>query len=317
MNVADQSEVKVLLVDDDEEEYTVVRKYLKNARTGTFHVHWASTFEEALHAVDGVAHDVCLLDYQLGERTGIELLNEMRASGHDLPVILLTGRASLEMDLEAMAQGAFDFIEKGDLTPVLLERSIRYAIGNHRAQKALRQANEELEQRVRERTAELRRSNRDLEQFANVVARDLHEPLRAITRQIEAMKNHEAVQEQRGGQGLLLTILDRVCLAVRNMELLVQSVLDYSRLGQEAKPLEAVDLAEVVGEVWNEFDSTIRAAGATVDIGAMPCIQGNRTCSRGCSKTCSTTRSVSGRGAGEHPCLVGTERGQLALCRSR
>ena len=200
----DTDGINVLVVDDDEEEYVVVRKYLKRAQAGLFHVHWAPTIDEALAAMQSEEHDVCLLDYHLGERTGIEVLREVRALGCDIPVILLTGQGSLELDLEAMQMGACDYMEKGDLTPVVLDRSIRYTIENHRARVALRKANEELEQRVRERTTELDRSNRDLEQFANIVAQDLQEPLRAMTQYIGAIRARvsdrpeEAAREQVG-----------------------------------------------------------------------------------------------------------------------
>jgi len=144
----DTSGIAVLLIDDDEEEYMVVRRYLEKARGAPFDVAWVATFEDALETMERGAHDVCLLDYRLGERTGIELLERMRQRGLETPVILLTGRGSLELDLEAMELGAFDYLDKAELTPILLERSIRYALENYRARAALRKANEELESRV-------------------------------------------------------------------------------------------------------------------------------------------------------------------------
>lgn len=281
MGTPGASEVRVLLVDDDREEYVVTKKYLKDARTGTFQLEWASSFDDALRAMKDTHYDVCLLDYHLGARTGIELLDEMRSLGYDLPVILLTGRGSLALDLEAMQMGAFDFLEKGDVTPVLLERSIRYTIENHRARTALREANEELEQRVRERTAELHRSNENLEQFANVVARDLQEPLRAITRRIQQMKARQMSYELRGDAPFAHAPLGPLLRAARNMELLVQSVLDYSRAGREAKLFEVVDLSAVLRDVCAELADTIQAVGAAVDVGPMPSVQADANLVKG------------------------------------
>ena len=281
MGTPGNSEVRVLLVDDDREEYVVTKKYLRDARTGTFQLEWVPSFGDALRAMKDTHYDVCLLDYDLGERTGIELLNEMRSLRYDLPVILLTGRGSLELDLEAMQMGAFDYLEKSDVTPVLLERSIRYTIENHRARAALREANEELEQRVRERTAELHRSNQDLEQFANVVARDLREPLRAITRHIEQMKARQTGHEPREAAPFTHALLGPLLRAARNMELLVQSALDYSRAGREAKPFEVVDLSVVLRDVCAELADTIHAVGAAVDVGPMPSVQGDANLVKG------------------------------------
>lgn len=281
MGTPGTSEVSVLLVDDDKEEYVVTKKHLRDARTGTFQVEWAPSFGDALRAMKDAHYDVCLLDYHLGERTGIELLSEMRSLRYDLPVILLTGRGSLELDIEAMQMGAFDYLEKSDVTPVLLERSIRYTIENHRARAALREANEELEQRVRERTAELHRSNENLEQFANVVARDLREPLRAITRHIEQIKAQQTGHELREAAPFTQALLDPLLRAARNMELLVQSVLNYSRAARVAKPFEAVDLSVVLRDVCAELSDTIQAVGAAVDVGPMPSVQADANLVKG------------------------------------
>jgi two-component system, sensor histidine kinase and response regulator len=281
MDASGQPEATVLLVDDDEEEYIVVRKYLKSARKGAFRVEWVPTFDEALNAMAETSFDVCLLDYHLGAQTGIELLSRMRALDYDLPVILLTGRASLELDLEAMETGAFDFLEKGDLTPVLLERSIRYTIENHRARVALRKANEELERRVRERTAELNRSNQALEQFANIVARDLQEPLHAIARHIEAVRARETADGEKREQGLAANALDPILHAVRNMELMVQNVLDSSRAGKKAKDFELVELSPVIERACADLEPRIRETGAAVNVGPMPAVKADPTMLKG------------------------------------
>jgi len=267
--------VRVLLVDDDKEDYVLVRRYLEQARSGSFDVQWVSTFEDALSAIEGTAHDVCLLDYVLGARTGIELLSQMPSAGHDLPTILLTGKGSLELDIEAMEMGAFDYLEKASLTPELLERSIRYTIENHRARAALSRANEELEQRVRERTAELERSNRNLEEFANIVARDLRSPLQAMTQQIEQMKVHKPVSDEAHAADLAYHVLDPILHSAKNMELLVQSVLDYARVGRETRPFETVDLSAITNKVCDDLSDTITEAGAAIELGSMPTVRGD------------------------------------------
>jgi len=272
----EKPKIEVLLVDDDEEEFALAKRFLAKSHAASFNVRWTPTVEEALAAMDGAAYDACLLDYQLGEQTGISLLEHMRHWGLDLPVILLTGKGSLELDLKAMDLGAFDYLEKGDLTPALLERSIRYAIENHRARAALQKANEALEQRVRERTAELDRSNRDLEQFANLVARDLQQPLEAIAREIEAIRARGQEGAGKPNWEVIYGLLDTVFLAVKNMGLFVQSVLDFSRVGKGAESFERVDLNAVANQVCAALQSVSDAAGATIETGPLPSVLGNR-----------------------------------------
>ena len=273
--------VNVLMVDDDEDEYIVVEKYLKRATTNTYTVKWVDSFERALEVLEGSRFHVCLLDYQLGAHTGIELLREIRKRGHNVPVILLTGHGNVAIDVEAMEQGAFDYVEKTELTPNLLERSIRYAMENFRVREALRESNEELERRVEDRTAELRRSNVELEQFAAGVARDLQEPLAVLGRYMATFEKRATQQPAPDTALNLSSSFETVFLAIRNMELLVRIVLDYSRTSGQRAPFEAVDTASIVAQVRDDLDSQLKKAGARLEIGELPTVKGDPRLLRG------------------------------------
>ena len=80
-------------------------------------------------ALLGGDYELCLLDYHLGSRTGLELLRETVSSGCTTPIILLTGHDDLQTDVEAMNAGAADYLVKGQFGTCLLERTIRYARG--------------------------------------------------------------------------------------------------------------------------------------------------------------------------------------------
>ena len=115
----------MLLVDDDEDDYVLVRDLL--AGMEGLSLRWANGYEAALSALSGGCYDVCLVDYRLGERSGLELLREASARGYKAPMILLTGQGGREVDLAAMRSGAADYLLKGELNAPSLERSIRYA----------------------------------------------------------------------------------------------------------------------------------------------------------------------------------------------
>lgn len=87
-------------------------------------------------------HDVCLLDYFLDRGTGVDLLEQARSQAIRTPIILLTGKGRRDVDLQAMKSGAADYLVKGTGDAEALERSLRYAVERHRAQKALRQSEE-------------------------------------------------------------------------------------------------------------------------------------------------------------------------------
>ena len=126
------SHIKVLLIDDDEDDYHIIREVFRDIPNSKFKVDWESGFEGARKQIKKQAHDIYLIDYRLGEKTGLDLFQEMKALGFRKPMIVLTGVADQEVDQAAMHAGAADYLVKAQVTPHLLERSIRYAI--HRAE---------------------------------------------------------------------------------------------------------------------------------------------------------------------------------------
>ncbi len=129
--------VKVLLVDDDEDDYVLTQGWFTEIEGIRFEVDWVASYEAALKAIAKNQHDVYLFDYRLGERNGLELLQEAVANGCKAPIILLTGQGDHEVDIEAMNAGAADYLEKDKLGAPLLERSIRYAIERKRAEQKI------------------------------------------------------------------------------------------------------------------------------------------------------------------------------------
>ena len=125
MDAVDNALLKVLLVEDDEDDYVIIRDLL--SEMGRFELEWVTDYDPALEAIEREEHDVYLLDYHLGERSGLELLREALRKGCKGPIILLTGQGDRELDLEAMQAGAADYLVKGQIDAPLLERSIRYA----------------------------------------------------------------------------------------------------------------------------------------------------------------------------------------------
>ncbi len=134
--------IRILLIDDEESDYLMTRTLLGRIEGTQMEVEWASSFEEGLARLTDVRHDVCLLDYFLEDRNGTDLLRLARSRGVRTPVILLTGKGSRDVDLEAMRAGAVDYLQKGGDDPWALERAIRYAVERHRAQEELRRSEE-------------------------------------------------------------------------------------------------------------------------------------------------------------------------------
>ena len=141
----DVTALRVLIVDDDEDDFVVAQSLLSQIEGQQFEVEWAATYEDGLEAIGRGQHDVYLLDFHLGARTGLELLREIVSSGHKAPTILLTGQGDHDIDVEAMRAGALDYLVKGRIDSALLERSIRYAVERNRVERQLEEAIDDLE----------------------------------------------------------------------------------------------------------------------------------------------------------------------------
>ena len=134
--------LRILIIDDDPGDYYMTRAMLDQIAETSIETEWASSFEQALEGLRTGSFDLFLVDYFLEDRTGLDLLREARDLGIRAPMIMITGKGSRSVDLEAMEIGAADYLVKGQFDPGILERSIRYTLERSRAQEALRDSEE-------------------------------------------------------------------------------------------------------------------------------------------------------------------------------
>jgi diguanylate cyclase (GGDEF)-like protein/PAS domain S-box-containing protein len=134
--------LRILLVEDDEDDFVLTQSMLlANGRT-RFDVDWEQSYADALRATRTAAHDLYLVDYRLGEHTGLDLVRNAWGANPPAPVILLTGQDDYAVDLEATALGVTDYLVKGTIDAPSLERTIRYAVRQHQTMVDLRRSEE-------------------------------------------------------------------------------------------------------------------------------------------------------------------------------
>jgi len=136
--------IRVLLVDADQDDYLLFQEMLAELEARQFELDWVTTYEEALDLIGQKWYDVCFLNHQLGDHTGLELLRRAIAMGCTAPLILLTGQNNHELDLETMKAGAADYLDLEHCDAPMLERSIRYCLERAQTMKTLRRRNHEL-----------------------------------------------------------------------------------------------------------------------------------------------------------------------------
>jgi PAS domain S-box-containing protein len=132
----------VLLIDDDEDYFIITRDLLGEISSHRHELEWQTGFDTGLEVVLRDGHDVCLVDYRLGARNGLDLIRTAVAAGCKSPLVLMTGQGDQEVEIEAMRAGAADYLIKGSIDAPLLERSLRYAIERAQALQSLRDSEE-------------------------------------------------------------------------------------------------------------------------------------------------------------------------------
>ena len=257
--------IRILLVEDDEDDYLIARDLLNEIGAGQYEVEWAQTFEAGLDALPRNEHDVALVDYRLGGKSGIELLREALQLGCLAPAILLTGASDRDIDMAAMEAGAADFIDKTTLTAPLLDRSMRYAMAQARDRRALIEKSHSLA--VAKEQADL--ANRAKSEFLANMSHELRTPLNAIIGFSEIMKD-----ELSGplNNPYYTDYVRDIHASANHLLEVINDILDVSKV--EAGK---VDLQESSFEVDNAIQSAIRLvieraedAGVAVDYTSHP-----------------------------------------------
>jgi diguanylate cyclase (GGDEF)-like protein/PAS domain S-box-containing protein len=134
--------LRILLVEDDEDDFVLTRSMLQVPGTAWFQLEWEQSYLPALQAIREARHDLYLVDYRLGDRTGLDLVRDAWDSEPPAPVIVLTGQDDYEVDVQASELGVTDYLVKGTIDAPSLERTIRYAVRHHQVMVDLRRSEE-------------------------------------------------------------------------------------------------------------------------------------------------------------------------------
>ncbi len=179
--------VKILLIEDNLAEARLLQEFLKQAQSKDFSVVHVQRLQNALQELtkDRVlcSYDVILLDLTLPDSEGLSSLPTLIDYAPRLPIVVLTNTNDEALAIEAVRQGAQDYLVKRQVNVEVLVRSIHYAIERKQVLESLRVTNKTLENRVEERTAELVKAqeiNQFKSEFVSMISHDIRNPLNTI-----------------------------------------------------------------------------------------------------------------------------------------
>ena len=141
-----KTKINAMIVDDNRGDCIVVKRKLEQLPMWDVD---CSTMESGAEAIAGMkeqAPDVVFMDYMLGSETGTDIVHQLKEAGCNASFILLTGRGGEEAAVEALREGVSDYISKQELSPEILDRSLRLVFERKMAALAIKEAHEILEQ---------------------------------------------------------------------------------------------------------------------------------------------------------------------------
>jgi signal transduction histidine kinase len=241
---------RVLLVDDDEDDYLIVKTLLAKITNPVVHLEWASSFAAGEQRINANVHDVYLIDYRLGADNGVDLLEATEAGKRPEPFIIMTGAGDERIEQQALKLGAADYLVKGTFNTEVLARTLRYAVQRKRMEQ--------------QRIQHLVDMNRAKDEFISLASHQLRTPATAV-KQYVGMVLQGYVGDLNDAQKNMLET------AYQSNERQLQIVSDLLRVakvdaGRVKLNKSDVDMCELVDNIMTDLDGKFTQQHQTVKI---------------------------------------------------
>ena len=153
--------VRLLCIDDSWDSIVITTRVLERAK-GAYQIDSASDGQEGLRKLRSQSYDLILCDYRLPDMSGVDVLQQLKVAGQDVPVVIITAAGSERVAVEAMKVGASDYVVKDSLYEDLLLSVIERALGRHREKQERKRMESERDEALailQREKAELQRMN--------------------------------------------------------------------------------------------------------------------------------------------------------------
>jgi len=261
--------LKVLLVEDNAADARLIQESLAERSDEPFDLETVDTLQTGLQRLSAGGIDAMLLDLGLPDSYGVETFVRAKARALGVAIIILTGLNDDSLALKLVQGGAQDFVAKVDVSGNNLTRAILYAVEREKLEQEFRKLNLQLEQRVKDRTAELEASNRELEAFSYSVSHDLRAPLSVLIGFAELLRLKNEAQLDEIGQ----KYLRRIHESAFRMSELMNDLIRLAKVSRQGPTREKVPLRSLVDEVVAELESQNEKRKIEWRIGALPVVE--------------------------------------------
>ncbi len=283
-------EMLVLIIDDNPDDRESYIRMLKKVEGTSYRYLEAEEGAKGLETIQNQRPDCVLLDYSLPGTNGIGILRQIRELDPFLPVIMFTGQGNEAIAVQAIKDGAQDYLVKSDITPDFLHRTIAAAIDHADMERSLR----EHQTHIRRQAEELKFINEELETFTYIASHDMRSPLVSLkgfsselTRAIgvvisrfeHLLPNLPEAERQIVRTELcecMPKALRYIVTASDRMDRLTSSILKLSRVGRREIVFEPIKTREMVDQCLGSLAHQIEKTHTALDIGDLPDIVADR-----------------------------------------
>lgn len=233
----------VLLVEDNPGDAFLIQQQFKTAKTYEYHLTHVEYLAKAIASLAQGSYDVILLDLSLPDSRGFETLKTIKEHSLEIPIVILSGINDEELAIQAVRQGAQDYLVKGQVQGEILVQALRYAIER-----------KHIEEQLKTKTAQLEALNQELEAFSYMVSHDLRNPLTVVKGMSALLKQKYEMREREQDDQERLYI-DYICQAGNRMEQIIQDLLLLSQVKQQdlaVAPINVSHLAQKIIETLQQ-----------------------------------------------------------------
>ena len=240
---------RILLVEDDEDDYILTSDSLAQLDSYQFDIEWVTNSAEALDKLFTDSFDICLLDYQLGAYSGLDVLRQVEQSNCHTPIIMLTGQTDDTLDKSALDAGAVDYLNKEEISTARFARAVRYALARNEA------SLERLE-RLKAET-----QNRSKDRFLAHLSHELRTPLTSILGYTELLLSSDKASQAVSELNIILS-------NGKHLLTLLNDVLDLSKIAADKLELNPghIELDSFIADVFYLLQINAQDKGLSLKI---------------------------------------------------
>lgn len=229
--------MRVLLIEDNEDDAQLIREMLAGPEGGAFDLERVNLLSTGLERLDAGGIDMVLFDISLPDSQGLSTVGKVHAKASTIPIIVLTGLQDEALGVNAVQEGAQDYLVKGQVDRNLLLRAMRYAV-------------------------ERKQADNMKDRFFSSITHDLRIPLTVMEGYLSLFLDG-LYGDMSDNQMRAIVALSRASTTILEM---VNSLLDFSKLrsGKYVLSKEPVDLEEVVNDVLEKVMPLAESKGLTL-----------------------------------------------------